>query len=261
MGLMDSAIKLLDPYERKARLLPGLLLIFPASLTVMALWVDGQVWQKAILALCGTCGVPFLIANITRDAGKKLEAKLVSKWGGMPSTIMLRHSDSYFDSHTKKDYHKLLSNGTGVVMPTPAEEAANPEAADAAYRTAGVWLREKTKDRKKFDHVFRENISYGFRRNITGLKYQGACLAFACGGLLILRPAVLYLNTRDLEQAFDLLTGFQLVALLAAFVFTVVWLACFSEASLRRTGEAYADRLIRACKEVRIAKKKPATVA
>lgn len=255
MGLMDSAAKLLDPYERKARLLPGLLLTLPASLSVMALWVDGQVWQKAILALCGTCGVPFLIANITRDAGKKLETKLVKKWGGLPSTIMLRHSDDYFDSHTKKQYHNALSRGTGVTMPTAAEEAADRKAADAAYRAAGLWLREKTKDRRKFNHVFRENIAYGFRRNITGLKYQGALLAFACAGLLILRPATLYFNTRNLEQALHQLTSFQFVALLTALVFTLVWLTCFSEASLRRTGEAYADRLIRASKEIRSVKK------
>jgi hypothetical protein len=41
-------------------------------------------------------------------------------------------------------------------------------------------VREFTRDTKKFNIMFNENVSYGFRRNLSGLKLPGFLLdAFA----------------------------------------------------------------------------------
>jgi len=50
--------------------------------------------------------------------------------------------------------------------PAPEQEAADPEAADGFYTRAGNWLRENTRSKKKFDILFNENVTYGYRRNL-----------------------------------------------------------------------------------------------
>jgi hypothetical protein len=259
MGLMSAFEKLLDPYERKARLLPGLLLVLPAVLTVLSFFGSGNTLLKVVLTVMTSCGVPFLVASITRDAGKKMEDKLVIKWGGMPSTLFLRHIDKHFAAHTKKTYHEFLAKGLGVKMPSIEEEALDLQKADDTYRAAGFWLRGQTKDVKKFPHVFRENIAYGFRRNLMGLKYQGFCIALACILLLLAGPALQISDGDPTLKAIESMGVFKSVVAIICLVFGLVWLTCFSEGSLLRTAEAYADRLIRACEDIKLPRaRKPA---
>jgi hypothetical protein len=70
--------------------------------------------------------------------------------------------------------------------PTASEEEENQADADAFYEQAGIWLRENTRDPKRFSILFNENITYSYRRNLLGLKWiaLGLNLAVAviCGG-------------------------------------------------------------------------------
>ena len=52
-----------------------------------------------------------------------------------------------------------------MAAPTAAQEEADPAAADSFYTRAGTWPRENTRDQKKFDILFNENVTYGYRRN------------------------------------------------------------------------------------------------
>jgi hypothetical protein len=42
--------------------------------------------------------------------------------------------------------------------------------------SAAVWLREHTRDTKKFHILFDENMTYGARRNLLGLKWYALVL-------------------------------------------------------------------------------------
>jgi hypothetical protein len=64
-----------------------------------------------------------------------------------------------------------------LALPTAEEERADPEGADRAYESVTAWLRTQTRDTKTFSILFRENISYGFRRNLWGLKPLGVTIA------------------------------------------------------------------------------------
>jgi hypothetical protein len=262
MGL-GSIEKLLDPYERKARLFPGLLVALPLGIAVLSASGSVSLLLKAATSLMIACGVPFLLSSITRDAGKKLEARLFIKWGGMPSTQLLRHTDSHFDVHTKRRYHDFLEAGTKVSMPSLEGEHADPVRADEAYRAAGIWLRSQTKNVKEFPHVFKENLAYGFRRNSTGLKYIGFFLALACLLALLVMPVTRVANAESgLFEAF--LSGMspvQALSIIISGIFTLVWATCFSEDSLRRTAHAYADRLIRSCDEMKKPRKARAALS
>ena len=43
-------------------------------------------------------------------------------------------------------------------------------------KQCGVWLRQNTRDTKKFPILFTENVTYGFRRNLLGVKWLALVL-------------------------------------------------------------------------------------
>ncbi|MGS6472823.1 hypothetical protein ACUS6C_04145 [Pseudomonas aeruginosa] len=251
MGL-SSWGKLFDPYERKARLFPGLLVVLPMGILVLSISGKLDPYLKLVASLLISCGAPFLLVNIARDAGKALEWKLFKKWGGMPTTQLLRHNDEYFDTNTKQRYHSLIQSASGIHMPDRQSELSNPRAADEAYRAAALWLITQTRDVKKFHHVFRENVAYGFRRNATGMRWIGLLVALSALAVTIL---IRILNT-DINAGGvgALITGAtvpQVLSLGCSVFLSLIWLFFFGEAALRRSAVCYADRLIRSCDELK----------
>lgn len=92
--------------------------------------------------------------------------------------MCLRHSDNNIDSRTKARYHLILSEKIpGWEAPLPGDEARDPAMADAIYDSAIQWLIANMRDRKKFYLLHAENISYGYRRNLYGLKPVGLTLS------------------------------------------------------------------------------------
>lgn len=179
---------LFDRYARKARLYPALLTLFPVFVTVLILFP--MVYESigsAIVSLAIGCGVLLFLASIARYLGRKKEQQLYELWGGKPTTLWLRHSDGNLDAVTKQRYHAFLSkNISGLKLPTPSEETANPISADDYYESAVKWLLEYTRDKKKYPLVFEENINYGFHRNILALKPIAIAINLLCIGYILL---------------------------------------------------------------------------
>jgi hypothetical protein len=113
----------------------------------------------------------FLLAQIGRDNGKKKEKELFKHWGGKPTNTILKHSNDHLDVHTKKRFHtKLEQIISDIKIPTAEEEQKNPQTADAIYDNCTKYLIAKTRDSSKYFLLFKENINYGFRRNLWGMK-------------------------------------------------------------------------------------------
>src|SRR5260370_17709690 len=72
--------------------------------------------------------------------------------------------------------HTFLAGRLNAPAAAPAQEEADSKAADTFYARGGTWLRENTRDTKKFRVLFNENISYGFHRNLLGLRLPGLIL-------------------------------------------------------------------------------------
>jgi len=170
-----------DPYERKARLFPGLLVVLPLLISMCCALGPKQPIPTTVLALIVTVGGAFALAALSRSAGKRLEEKLVAEWGGMPTTITLRHRDNHYNRYTKQAYHQKLTQLTGIELPSAEEEAADSTDADERYEAVTVKLRNMTRG-PDFPHLRRENIAYGFYRNALALKAQG--IASAIVGIL-----------------------------------------------------------------------------
>ena len=172
---------LFDGYSRQARLQPALLALFPLFVTI-AVWVPALYdFAAGLLGLATACGAVVYLAHLARGLGRKAESRLYAAWGGKPTTLWMTHGDPNLDPQTKARYHTFLSDHiAGWSAPTVDEEATDPRTAEAAYDSAVRWLRESTRDRKRYSLVFKENVSYGFRRNLYGLKPIGLTLALLC---------------------------------------------------------------------------------
>ncbi len=234
---MDLAGIVTDGYERKARLYPALLLISPIIATGVALLTAKLSGLQSLLAGLLGCGGAFLLTQLARDAGKKREASLFAKWGRVPSMTIFRHLDTRLDPITKSRYHKILS---GLVKeakaPTPEEERANPAAADSVYTAWSNYLRVNTRDTKKFTLLFKENVSYGYRRNVWGLRVVGILISLlgvlACG-------AHIYLVHNSLGTIDEASAG------AGAFsgIMLALWILRFNSNWVRVPAEEYAKRL------------------
>ncbi len=227
----------MDSYTRRARLYPVSLLVFPLALPVVALSWGPASWWVRLAALAGACGVPLLAAQFGRSAGKRKEQALFSRWGGMPTTALLRHRTSTNRTALARR-HDLISRATGIVLPSAADEHDDPTAADAVYETAVAALREQTRDPDEFPLVFDELCSYGFRRNLWGHRTLGIVLAVG-GALVALGAAVLGAAT-----AIQVSVPIALMVAAVDSILVVIWARVITEDWVRQAADAYAERLL-----------------
>ncbi|MFT4194728.1 hypothetical protein [Ottowia sp.] len=82
-----------DPYERKARLAPGLLTTLPLLVPLVCVYGARHPILTALVGLLAGCGAMYTLASVACVRGKKLEDRLVQRWGIMPTTLALRDRD------------------------------------------------------------------------------------------------------------------------------------------------------------------------
>ena len=164
-----------DIYVWKARRGPVLLAALPPALAVLATFPSAD-W-KLLLPICMYCSLFMLMGEIGRDRGYQKKDQLFALWGGKPTTVMLRHGEGPFDETTLAKLHAWLSSVTGVPVPSRRKESVSPDDADEIYEAYVGHLRDETRDTKQYLLVFEENVSYGFRRNVWGLRPYGIALA------------------------------------------------------------------------------------
>ena len=196
------------------------------------------------ITIAASCGGAYALCRIVRNAGQRLQVGLFDKWGGAPTTQLLRHGNKHFDIHTKERFHKALSKAIGKKMPTSSAETDDPLSADELYRAAAVWLINHTRDAKTFPLVFKENVAFGFHRNALGLRFFGIGIALVC---LIWCLAYAWFQNAFLNLPMPVLisVGYSIGILL-------MWIFVLNEAALRRTAFAYAERLIQSLDVVRV---------
>ncbi|CAJ2377214.1 MAG: hypothetical protein IBGAMO2_50033 [Arenicellales bacterium IbO2] len=128
-------------------------------------------FARLLVATIAGCGGSFLFAQIARDRGKKQEQTLFQRWGGMPSVAIFRYRDPRLSAITKTKCHQTLTRlVTDTDAPTPEQEKTDPESADAVYSAWSDFLRTGTRNRDDFYLLHKENINYGYRRNVWGLR-------------------------------------------------------------------------------------------
>ena len=230
-----------DPYTWKARIAPVLIALLPVGLAVYV-WFPGPSMAARLAVPAGISALLLLLlSELGRDMGKRAEPKLWEDWGGAPTTQRLRFTAPGVNVMLVGRHHRLLSELIpDHALPTASEEAADPEAADQAYEVATRWLRDNTRNTSEFELVFKENTSYGFRRNLYGLKPLALPVAVVGAALCVVGGQPL---TGDIEVDWAMATSGNLAL-------TILWLAWFRPSWVRIPAEACADRLFEACERL-----------
>jgi hypothetical protein len=81
---------------------------FSLFLAVSA-WIPFSEWPVKLLGGSMFLAIgAFVLAQLTRDAGKRIEPGLWEPWGGPPSVRMLRHRDTTIAAGSKAAMHYRL---------------------------------------------------------------------------------------------------------------------------------------------------------
>ena len=174
---MEAIAKLLDPYSIRARLFPAIICLLPLlGLFALFHWAIPDGIEKTLVFVVVSSALAFFTTGVVRQRGKAYEPVFLERTGGWQTTIMLRRRDDSIDGATKERYYAALSDLTGMTLPSAEDELANPDGADNIYRSATKALLEARRD-EKFGLVHAENASYGFWRNLMGIRYIALTLA------------------------------------------------------------------------------------
>jgi hypothetical protein len=234
----------LSPYSLRARLRPVLFVALPIGLGVAA-WFPSEVQGWGWLAGVATaCGLTYFFAETAADAGRSKQQRLWNVWGGSPTTIHLRHRTSPLNPHTLARYHeKLRTLCPHLRIPTPEEEQADPEGADAVYESCVDFLREATRNSSAFPMVFSDNVNYGYRRNLWAIKPVGVATSIlgivTCGARIIQQW-----RTGGAAYTVAAACGVACLVLLGVFLFLV------TERWVKRAGYSYALRILAALEKL-----------
>jgi hypothetical protein len=244
---LDNISELFDNYGRTARLYPAVVVLLPLTwhLPLLGSAISLSLPEGAVAAAIG-CATLYLLAAVARHKGKQAEPRLLSLWGGWPTSILLRHRDGQLDPVTKSRYHAAIVKLSGLAMPSPAEEQVQPDQCEAMYRTATKFLLEARRG-DAYGLVHKDNAAYGFRRNLFGLRG----IALALGTIMLVSTAAIWtyqyngvLTVRDVFAALKLGKAW-----LAAVVLDIVYLALFAfivtPNFVRQSADDYATALLR----------------
>jgi hypothetical protein len=220
----------------------------PFAVTLVCLYGSVHPWLSSSLSVLAFCGAGFIVGRASRDAGKRIQDTLFAKWGGAPTTQLLRFRNSGFDIHTKQRFHAAISKGLGKALPMPEQESTDPAGADELYRAGTTWLIGQTRNIRTFPLVLKENVAFGFHRNSLGIRPYGASTAVLCilwvlfhaGVLMFERPFLASNRIHDLGPA-------DFLSLVVSAIILILWAAFLNESAVKRAGFAYAERLLQSC--------------
>ncbi len=160
-----------DLYTIKARLAPALIAVAPSIALLIAILDIKSFDASQVWATIGLVVVLFALSNVSREAGKKVQSRVYRDNDGWPTFDPLYYTDRTFSDEAKLKYLRFLSEKLGRPFPTMGNAVSEPLLARQFYNEAATWLREVTRDTKQFPIVYDENITYGYFRNLLGLKW------------------------------------------------------------------------------------------
>jgi hypothetical protein len=131
--------------------------------------------------------------------------------------------------------------GETLHLPASREEEENDAAAsDEVYEAAVAVLRGRTRNPRQFPLLFKENVSYGFRRNLLGLRRVGFAVSLTALVLTVIAFASSLADHPTPETLFA-----WVASAIAAAVAVIAWRRVNSS-WVRAPADAYAERLFEA---------------
>lgn len=229
----------MDKYALNARLKPAFFVLLPVLVfTVVhypAIWIQAS----ALLTLLVTCGATFLIAQLSRSLGRQMENRLGDKIGRQHTARLLAYANTVFPIQQKERFRQYISTHSGISLPTENEEQTNADSSQDDRLTAVSWLLEHTRPTAKETLLHDENIAYGFRRNLLGLKPIGAVISIV---LVAINPLLFLFGDVSNDR---IRIGIALE--IGLIVCCLLWLFAVTERFVIDASLAYAQRLLSQC--------------
>lgn len=233
----------LDEYTIKARLKPAFLVALPLLCATLALFPEELTGLSTVVSLFVYAGGSVLMSQIGREWGKRKEPGLYQEWDGQPSIQRLRHRDATNKQILARYHAKLQELLPDLKIPTAQEEQADPRNADEVYDACCAFLRTETRDKKVFNLIFEENVNYGFRRNLWGMRPLGILAALV--GLIVIGIAAWGFSRGEpaIPKMLWIYGSINLLLLLA-------WLFVFNKDWVKTAAVAYGERLLESCEKL-----------
>lgn len=226
----------LDSYTIQARVLPVVAVCAPGLVLVACGLIAGvrlTVGSGLVIALGSA-----LTGQLGRDRGKALEPRLWATWGGSPSLQRLRYREQLNVARVER-LHRRVETVLDESMPSEADEQEDPTGTDDHYREVSARIRAITQDHDRFPLLFAENVNYGLRRNLLGLRRIGTAVA---GVTLIAGGLLLWLTDETFPQrAAEFGPG-----IMVSVAMLIWWLVVVRPEWVRVPAEAYADQFVAA---------------
>jgi hypothetical protein len=234
-----EAFRLFDNYGLRAQLFPAIIAGLPSLGFILALvpW-DHMGLPHAIASVMVTV-LLFAFADLARRYGRKVEARL----GTRSTPEIFFRDNSLIDEPSKARYRAFLAKKVGIPAPSEDDETKDPDKAKSFYRSAATWLRENTRDTKKFKLLFNEVVTYGFRRNLLGLKYLSLSLNFI---VLISCALVLYVHPPYFMSLSDVDAKLWVVVI-AAILHSLYMGFGVNNAAVIEASQVYGRQLVISC--------------
>ena len=228
----------MDKYSLNARVYPMVILFLPLVVIGISYSIEYESYIQALSTLGISTALYYFLSNIGRDFGKKKEKLLWEFWGGAPTSQIFNYQNEVVDNITKTKYHNRLLE----LSPIEFEINFQNEELDKineVYRSWTKYLITNTRDTKKYSLLFKENISYGFRRNLWGLKNLSISLIIICiiGNYTYQTMTVGFKNLFEFPIEFIISESILVLLLL-------VWLLIVNKNWIKVPAFAYAERLL-----------------
>ncbi len=242
---INFLLEVFDRYELEARFYPALLVCVSPFMLLFAFALhdielpEGLITSGATITII--TAIMYLMANVAREKGKQIEQNLYKEWGGKPTVQLLRLNDKRIDSTTKSRYHRFLSEKLNIPFPH-RKNKRHAVSDDEIYESATQWLLEQTRDKKRFNLVFVENIRYGFYRNCLGLKPFAIMAMIASILYVLIRHYIIHY-----QYSFYAIQNSELLILLVSFIMMGFWGLFITKSLVQKSAFTYARTLLKTC--------------
>jgi hypothetical protein len=224
-----------DEYARRARYLPGMLVLAPIGVVVAAAgWQDARI-VTVITGVAVTLGLPFVLESYVRQQGLAFEVTELPGSDGrwVTTQMMWPLGDTPAETARNADNRRIVE--AVITRPLPSEVPPDQGAEVAAALDGAVAeIRAITRDPAKYPILGSENAEYGMWRNLRGVRDLGrstAVLASIAALALIAASASDWLTSSTAE----LVVGLFAVIAIGAF-----WWFVPTDQRIRRAALRYA---------------------
>src|SRR4051794_29033042 len=107
---------LIDQYERKARVTPGLMAVAPVTLAVATLGLKRFPAIAIAAGVLTAAGGTYVLSILVAHFGRAVQNELWRSWGGPPTTRLLRTRETAGNSTQRDIWRKALTELTGVSL-------------------------------------------------------------------------------------------------------------------------------------------------